>query len=94
MSAPKIVEGLEPCEDCGAPWVDEGNGTPVQAHTDKCWTAPRKPSPDTVHDRKTIRNVPEELWQSLRLLAAERNTYISKLVIEAIRRYLRREYED
>ena len=42
MSKPEIVEGLDPCEDCGAPWIDEGNGTPTQTHTEKCWTAPRK----------------------------------------------------
>ena len=37
----KVVEGLDPCEDCGAPWMDEGDGTPTQTHTDKCWTAPK-----------------------------------------------------
>ena len=41
------------------------------------------------HERKTIRNVPEELWQRLRVLAAERNTTISKLVVEAIEDYLK-----
>ena len=35
----KVIEGLGLCEDCGAPWMDEGNG-PTQIHTDKCWTAP------------------------------------------------------
>ena len=42
------------------------------------------------HERRYIRNVPEELWQSLRLLAAKRNTTISKLVIAAITQYLAR----
>ena len=36
------------------------------------------------HVRRVIRNVPIELWQRLRVLAAERNTSISALVIEAI----------
>ena len=42
---PKVVEGLEPCDDCGAPWIDEGNGSPTQTHTDKCWTSPTKAPP-------------------------------------------------
>ena len=35
------------------------------------------------HVRRVIRNVPIELWQRLRVLAAERNTTISKLMVEA-----------
>ena len=45
---------------------------------------------DDTHERRTIRNIPEELWQRLRVLAVERRTYISTLVIEAIRDYLER----
>ena len=40
-----------------------------------------------LHERKTIFNVPEELWQRLRVLAAERNTTISKLAVEAMKIY-------
>ena len=42
-----------------------------------------------VHVRKVIRNVPLELWQRLRVLAAERNTSISALVVEAVKEYLK-----
>ena len=45
---------------------------------------------DDPHERRTIRNIPKELWQRLRVLAVERRTYISTLVIEAIRDYLER----
>ena len=41
-----------------------------------------------MHARKSISNVPILLWQRLRILAAERNTTISKLVVEAIEDYL------
>ena len=40
-----------------------------------------------MHTRKSISNVPEDLWQRLRVLAAERNTSISELVVEAIKIY-------
>ena len=40
------------------------------------------------HERRTIRNVPEDLWRRLRVLAARRNTTISKLIIQAIEFYL------
>ena len=42
-----------------------------------------------VYTRHLIRNIPEDLWQRLRVLAAERNTSISKVVIEAIKEYLK-----
>ena len=38
--------------------------------------------------RKSIRNVPEGLWKRLRVLAAARNTTISKLVVEALAAYI------
>ena len=41
-----------------------------------------------VYGRKVISGVPEELWQRLRVLAAQRNTTISKLVVEAGQNYL------
>ena len=43
-----------------------------------------------VHDRRVIRDVPEDLWQRLRVLSTQRNKNISKLVIEAIWDYLER----
>ena len=45
LERPKVVEGLDPCDDCGAPWIDEGNGSPTQTHTNKCWTSPAKAPP-------------------------------------------------
>ena len=39
--------------------------------------------------RRVISGVSEKLWQRLRVLAAERNTSISELVIEAIEWYLK-----
>ena len=38
-----------------------------------------------VHERMVVRNVPEELWKRLRILAAQRDRTISDLVIEAIK---------
>ena len=43
---------------------------------------------DSAHERKYIRNVPARLWWRLRLLSVERDTPISKLIIEAIGDYL------
>ena len=40
------------------------------------------------HERTTIRNVPYEPWHQLRVLAAKRDTTVSKLVIEAIEDFL------
>ena len=35
--------------------------------------------------------VPEKLWRRLRLLAAHRGTYMSAIIVDAIRDYLNRE---
>ena len=48
---------------------------------------------DDTHERRYIRNVPAKLWWRLRLLSLERDTPISKLVIEAIEDYLDRDGE-
>ena len=38
-----------------------------------------------------IRDVPEDLWKSLRVIAARRHMSIGKIVIEAMERYLETE---
>ena len=41
------------------------------------------PEGDT-HERRYIRNVPEELWQRLRVFAATNGVTMSQVIIEAI----------
>ena len=41
--------------------------------------------------RLSIRNVPLALWRRVRLLAIQRNVAVSKIIVEALERYLETE---
>ena len=41
--------------------------------------------------RKSIRNMPIDLWKRVRILAFERNSTVEKILIEALERYLKTE---
>ena len=41
--------------------------------------------------RKSIRNMPIDLWKRVRILAFERNSTVEKIIIEALERYLETE---
>ena len=50
----KAVPYLEPCEDCGAPWEANTDGTPVQIHKADCWTNCEKGEPSREVDGHEI----------------------------------------
>ena len=43
--------------------------------------------------RLSIRNVPLALWRRVRVLAIKRNVAVSKIIVEALERYLETEKE-
>lgn len=57
-------------------------------HTDTIGTV----STNTVSDHR-VRNVPDDLWHRLSMLAARRKRKLWELVVEAIRRYVDTEEE-
>ena len=41
--------------------------------------------------RKSIRNMPIDLWKRVRILAFERHSTVEKIIVEALERYLEKE---
>ena len=51
----RVIVGLDPCDYCGAMWVEEYDRTPVQTHKDSCWTATKK-------EDETEKKIPVAVW--------------------------------